>query len=709
MKAAVARIDIDVYEEDRDEVFRRIITRIGMTKTAHVFALGTNQALGAIDDIGRALARKWVNENGKDTKELKIQKRKIQHSALTKEERKAQIDAINEQIKEIDKFNDKLNNPYSLKIVSAIKKLWQSDEQQCREKYPELCYYMDGIVDVKISASQHPAGLVASPITLSDSYGIMYNDGSIVLQLDMDAAHEVGLIKYDVLGLKTVGVIKKAYQSIGKNFPRMHEVDWNDQAVWDSINNDNTAIFQYESAYAGQLLKTMNAHNLFDMSLVNAMIRPSGASYREDLSHRIIKHNPDPRIDKLLENNLGYLVYQEDIIAFLQQICGLSGSAADTVRRAIGQKRKEVIDEWMPKILEGYCNGSDKPRAEAEKEANDYLKVIEDASSYSFGYNHSIAYCMLGYLCGYLRYHYPEAFICAFLNCAKNDDDIINGTKLANDRNIKIEEPIFRYGHAEYSFNNNQHIVYKGMASIKYMNQKVSEQLFLIGKQQYDNFFEVLRSIKNKTSVNARQLDLLIKLNFFKEFGNIKKLMKYVELFDMFKQGDISVINRGKINSDTIWKVVTRIAEVDNDIEKVNIKKTKANGCVEIFKELSELLDCMDIKEFSFKDRIAWQKEFLGYINLTTGLDEDRKKLFITSMRPIIAKKGRSAGKAWCRIITTHSLGRGIDGEWWVLEGTYQKYYRFNEGDIIIAGKVRPEKYQDKKQWWLDSYELCID
>ena len=96
----------------------------------------------------------------------------------------------------------------------------------------------------------------------------------------------------------------------------------------------------------------------------------------------------------------------------------------------------------------------------------------------------------------------------------------------------------------------------------------------------------------------------------------------------------------------------------------------------------------MDIKEFSFKDRIAWQKEFLGYINLTTGLDEDRKKLFITSMRPIIAKKGRHAGKAWCRIITTHSIGRGIDGEWWVLEETYQKYYRFNEGDIIIAGKV---------------------
>lgn len=201
MKAAVERIDIDVYEDDRDEVFKRIIDRIGITKTAHVFALGTNQALGAIDNIGRALARKWVNENGKDTKELKIQKRKIQHSALTKEERKIQIDAINNNIKEIDKFNDKLNNPYSLKAVSVVKKLWQSNEQECREKYPEICYYMDGVVDVKISASQHPAGLIASPITLFDNYGIMYNNGNIVLQLDMDAAHEVGLIKYDVLGL----------------------------------------------------------------------------------------------------------------------------------------------------------------------------------------------------------------------------------------------------------------------------------------------------------------------------------------------------------------------------------------------------------------------------------------------------------------------------------------------------------------------------
>lgn len=90
-------------------------------------------------------------------------------------------------------------------------------------------------------------------------------------------------------------------------------------------------------------------------------------------------------IDELLKNNLGYLVYQEDIIQFLQQICGLSGSQADSVRRGIAKKKMELLEEWMPVILNGYCEKSDHPREEAENEAKQFLKIIEDASSYMFG------------------------------------------------------------------------------------------------------------------------------------------------------------------------------------------------------------------------------------------------------------------------------------------------------------------------------------
>ena len=121
------------------------------------------------------------------------------------------------------------------------------------------------------------------------------------------------------------------------------------------------------------------------MSLVTASIRPSGASYRDALLARKPHKNPSELIDNLLKDNMGFLVYQEDIIAFLQKVCGLSGSYADTVRRGIARKKPEILEKALPKILEGYCEKSDHPRQEAEKECGEFLKIIEDASSYMFG------------------------------------------------------------------------------------------------------------------------------------------------------------------------------------------------------------------------------------------------------------------------------------------------------------------------------------
>ena len=105
------------------------------------------------------------------------------------------------------------------------------------------------------------------------------------------------------------------------------------------------------------------------MSIVTACIRPSGASYRDALLSRKPHSNPSEIIDELLKDNLGYLIYQEDTIKFLQQICGLSGSEADNIRRAIARKQKDRLDVAMPSILEGYCEKSPQPRAVAESEA----------------------------------------------------------------------------------------------------------------------------------------------------------------------------------------------------------------------------------------------------------------------------------------------------------------------------------------------------
>ena len=313
------------------QVFENCIETFGKDKTAFVLALGTVVDKGTIDEIGRALK-------------------------------------------------------YPLDEVKEIKKEYVENPEKAQKKHPEIFKYFDGIINTCVSQSRHPAGIVISPITLDDNYGTLVDsDGNRVLQLDMEAVHEVGLAKYDLLGLRTIHTLYKAYQLIGKEYPRAHEIDWDDQKVWADMLRSPFGIFQMESPFAFQMINEFKPKNIFDMSLVTAMIRPSGASYRDRLIKREFNKNPSEEIDELLKNNYGFLVYQEDVIAFLQNICGLSGGEADNIRRAIGRKDIDRLEKAMPSILEGYCKNSKKPREVAEEEAKAFLKVIEDASSYMFG------------------------------------------------------------------------------------------------------------------------------------------------------------------------------------------------------------------------------------------------------------------------------------------------------------------------------------
>lgn len=284
------------------------------------------------------------------------------------------------------KFDDKSpDNPYNYKFIDKVKSDMESNLEAARKKHPEIFYYYDGLIDTKVSQSVHPAGMVISPISLSENYGVFDKDGDYCLMMDMEEAHEVGAAKYDFLVLKTVQVIRDTCRYIGRPYPKTSEIDWVDKNVWADIITSPAGVFQFESAFAFESLKKFEPQNIFDMSLVTACIRPSGSSYRNDLLARIPHSNPSEIIDELLKDNLGYLIYQEDTIKFLQQICGLSGSAADNVRRSIGRKQRERLEAALPSILEGYCSKSPRPREESEQEAKEFLQIIEDSASYQFG------------------------------------------------------------------------------------------------------------------------------------------------------------------------------------------------------------------------------------------------------------------------------------------------------------------------------------
>ena len=299
-------IDIDISPSQRHLVYKHIIDKFGTDKTAYILAIGTISDKGTIDEIGRALN-------------------------------------------------------YPLDEVAKIKKEYEIDPEKTKENYKELFYYFDGLVNTAISQSMHPAGIIVSPVTLPDNYGSFWSDGKRILQINMEECHEVSLNKYDLLGLKNIEIIKDTCALAGVSYPKSYTINWNDEKVWADMITSPAGIFQFEGDYAFKMLQSFVPHKINDMSMINAALRPSGASYRDRLLAHEVNKNPSELIDELLKDNLGWLIYQEDTIAFLQKICGLSGSEADNIRRAIGRKQKDRLDAAMPQILEGYCKMSPKP------------------------------------------------------------------------------------------------------------------------------------------------------------------------------------------------------------------------------------------------------------------------------------------------------------------------------------------------------------
>ena len=503
-------IDCDCIDTDRPKIFEHIVNKFGEKYCARVAAYGTIADLSFIDDCGGGLAIIWEREH---------------HPEKFREN--GRMDKV--------KYEFDAKNPYNPKKLLAIKKEYREDPDATIMKYPDLFYYYDGMAGTRISQSVHPAGMVISCETLDDHWGVFNKDGDRCLLLTMDEAHDVSLVKYDMLVLKTVQVINDCCKLAGLKYPRMHEINFCDREVWKDICKDQLGIFQFESQFAADSLAKFKPKSIEEITVINAALRPSGQSYRDDLLQRKIHKNPTPQIDEVLSNSLGYLVYQEQTIAFLQKVCGLSASYADTIRRAIGKKNKPVIDKAMPEIVDGYCRNSPKPRAEAEEEAKEFLKVIEDASAYSFGYNHATGYSLLSYLCGYYKHYYPEQFIAAYLKNAANDDDINTGRAMAKVRGIRMTKPKFRQDNRTFCIDPVEHTISDALSSIKGVGLKDAEALWNLKDREYGTFVELLRDMTlYPGALNTAVIEKLIKLDYFREFGAIRHLLW---LYDEFCNG----------------------------------------------------------------------------------------------------------------------------------------------------------------------------
>lgn len=640
----IGDIDTDFAPDDRDAVYNHMIEEFGEKYTAYILAVGTVSDKGCIDEIGRALYRKTGNEI------------------------------------------------YSLENLKKVKKEYETNADEARERYSELFYYFDGLLNTNISQSMHPCGMVVSPITLEDNYGTLYRDGKKILQIDMEDVHEISLVKYDILGLKNIGIIKDACEYAGIPYPKSNEINWDDQRVWNDMLKCPQGIFQMEGAYAFQMLCEFKPKSIFDMSLVTAALRPSGSSYRDKLMQKEFHKNPSTIIDDMLADNYGYLIYQEDTIKFLKDICGLTGSEADNIRRAIGRKQKERLDAAMPSILEGYCKMSPQPREIAEKEAKEFLQIIEDSASYQFGYNHSVAYCMIGYLCAYLRCYHTPYFIMAYLNNAQNEDDVVGGFEMAKLYGYQILPPRFRHSTSKYMYDKENHHIYKGVASIKYLNNGAAEYLYSLRDNHYENFIELLKQIEEDGQINSRQMEILIQLQYFDEFGKNKKLL---DVYRYFK----TLYGRKMLAKDKLES----LGLIKEDIIDCFDKETEKQYVnIDYIKILSNVEKRIPDEIIPIAEQVSLEMDVVGYISMTYNVD--KKYCLAIDVDTKYSPK-----------ITLYSLGSGKEISC-KINKTLFKSRPFKKGQLIKCGKFE-EKYKQRKtengwektsekEWWVCSYDL---
>lgn len=372
-------------------------------------------------------------------------------------------------------------------------------------------------------------------------------------------------------------------------------IDFNDQRVWDSMRESNIGVFQFEAVRAGKyvsdmfnplIIEKIKSQNpdleMIDLlAALSAALRPSGESFRDEFLTGDFRDNGHPALNNFLKDTMGYLIYQEQQTQFLVEFCGWTTAEADLIRRGIGKKSKEIMDSEVPKIRPSFINtmievhGDSKEHA--EKVADSFIQVFMDSANYGFSINHSRAYSYIGYICTWLRYYYPVEFCTAGLIVWGGDQDkSLKILEYAKMKDIELKKAQFRYSKGEYFMDSESKVIYQGTAPIKNCNVRSGDDLYSLRNEMFENWIDFLLATKDGTSLvidgkrtrlydiytkytdeelkeldkdikanpdkykvvgsplsslDKRNMEPLIKLDYFSEFGNPRQLMMVYEMF----------------------------------------------------------------------------------------------------------------------------------------------------------------------------------
>ena len=575
--------------------------------------------------------------------------------------------------------------------VGQICNTVEQDENKYRAKYPELFKYVDIVNGCVVSVGNHPCGLVVSPHSIDDRMGLFTTstDDVPISQINMKEVDLQNYVKLDLLKLDTIELINEACKLAGIERLTPDNVDINDKAVWDSIRDDTTAIFQWEGTtgdrYIKQLLSESNIQkfkalnpNIDYMTLLsigNGAIRPAGASYRDDLANGVIRKSGNAAIDEFMKPTFGYLVFQCQIIQFLHEYCGYTMGEADVVRRHFA--KKTGTDKDIPQIKAGFAKTMaeryNMNQDESDKVIADFIQVIIDASNYLFSLNHSQPYSYEGYVSGWLRYHYPLQFLTVAMNINQGKEEKTAAlTAYAHKVGIKIKSPKFRHSRSDYFCDVDENTIYKGLGSIKYMSADVAEALYSMRDMQFKNFIDVLFAIQQLNfKPDARQLDILVKIGYFAEFGPVKALLLGIEIFNKFSKCKTIKLDKWAemgYNVDMLEPYAGKLTEkTASQLDNRGI--------------ILSILRSMKMPKTTIVDKLKWQIELLGYVDGSDPKSDSNDWL-------VLEVKTTGYGTVYC---TLYNLCYGA-------ERTYRANKKFWANHQLSKGDVARVVLQEKNK-----------
>lgn len=617
-----------------------------------------------------------------------------------------------------------------LDITDEISKNLDSDEDGMRKKYPEVFKYVDLVNGVVVSIGTHPCGRLVVDHPFDGEVGLCTTstDPHPISQLWMHEVDYLNFVKLDLLALDTIELIADTCKAAKIPMLLPSNMDVEDDAVWKSMRDDTTAIFQWESDTGQDYIKKLLSDstiakfkkynpNLSRMELItigNSAIRPAGASYRDDLANGIVKHYDSEVIREFLKPTMGYLVYQCQIIDFLHLYCGFTMGQADVVRR--GFAKKTGTEQYIPIIKDGGYMPNDKkhekhidgfiktvgdkygiPRDEAEKEIVGFLQVINDASSYLFSRNHSNPYSYEGYACAWLRYYYPLEFLTIALNINVDKEEKTKAlTNYAHKVGIKILPPKFRYSSSQYEFNKEQNTIYKGLASLKSIGAETGTNLLQFKDFQGD-FVSLLAAIKESKAAKKNEIEILIKIGFFSEFGSCNKLLYIKQLFEAFYgKKNLKKSKAEELGLDPAYLV------------SISQKQTKTQYMgIDMLAMIRHLADTANIPEESIMQRALWESQLLGYISITEPTLDGRYNI-VTAVndrpnKPIISLYCLKNGKNYqMRCKRSRWRDKSIKTTW--------KDLPLQKNDVVLLKgwkkepkpiKVGDEWKNSDEMWWI--------